>query len=85
MSVSPRSSRLPSFTCLFLTQYHKSTTHIFHQFHPFTIRTQYHATNRYYPDKNVIVWNIKQFTGGKEFLMRAHFGLPSVQVSVISI
>ena len=33
----------------------------------------------YYPDKNVIVWNIKQFTGGKEFLMRAHFGLPSVQ------
>lgn len=32
----------------------------------------------YYPDKNVIVWSIKQFTGGKEYLMRAHFGLPSV-------
>ena len=32
----------------------------------------------YYPDKDVIVWTIKQFAGGKEFLMRAHFGLPSV-------
>jgi hypothetical protein len=25
------------------------------------------------------VWTIKQFSGTKEFLMRAHFGLPSVQ------
>lgn len=33
----------------------------------------------YYPDKNVVVWAIKQFGGGKEFRMRAHFGLPSVQ------
>lgn len=32
----------------------------------------------YYPDKNVVVWAIKQFGGGKEFRMRAHFGLPSV-------
>jgi len=32
----------------------------------------------YYPDKNVIVWTIKQFAGTKEYLMRAHFGLPSV-------
>ncbi|EOD14236.1 Apm1, medium subunit of the adaptin 1 complex [Emiliania huxleyi CCMP1516] len=24
------------------------------------------------------VWSIKQFHGGKEYLMRAHFGLPSV-------
>jgi len=25
------------------------------------------------------VWKIKQFQGGKEFIMRAHFSLPSVQ------
>ena len=27
---------------------------------------------------DAIVWNIKQFTGSKEYLMRAHFGLPSI-------
>jgi AP-1 complex subunit mu len=32
----------------------------------------------YAPEKDVIVWNIKQFPGGREFLMRAHFGLPSI-------
>jgi len=32
----------------------------------------------YAPDKNAILWTIKQFPGGKEFLLRAHFGLPSV-------
>jgi len=32
----------------------------------------------YYPDKDAIVWSIKQFTGSKEYLMRAHFGLPSI-------
>jgi AP-1 complex subunit mu len=32
----------------------------------------------YYPDKDSIVWSIKQFTGSKEYLMRAHFGLPSI-------
>jgi hypothetical protein len=30
------------------------------------------------PEKDVIVWSIKQFPGGREFLMRAHFGLPSI-------
>jgi AP-1 complex subunit mu len=33
---------------------------------------------RYAPEKNCIVWSIKSFTGGKEYLMRAHFGLPSI-------
>jgi len=33
---------------------------------------------RYQPDKNVIVWSIKQFQGQKEFIMTANFGLPSV-------
>jgi len=32
----------------------------------------------YAPDEDAIIWHIKQFTGGKEYLMRAHFGLPSV-------
>ncbi|KAL7751793.1 AP-1 adaptor complex mu subunit Apm1 [Sorochytrium milnesiophthora] len=33
----------------------------------------------YAPEKNAIVWKIKQFQGGKEFVMRAHFGLPTVK------
>lgn len=35
----------------------------------------------YLPDQDVIVWNIKQFHGGREYLMRAHFGLPSISAS----
>merc|ERR1711937_520601 len=34
---------------------------------------------KYAPEKDAIIWSIKQFQGGKEYLMRAHFGLPSVQ------
>merc|ERR1711966_577949 len=34
---------------------------------------------KYAPERDAIVWTIKQFHGGKEYLMRAHFGLPSVQ------
>nr|XP_033780845.1 AP-1 complex subunit mu-2 [Geotrypetes seraphini] len=34
---------------------------------------------KYVPQKNVVVWTIKSFPGGKEYLMRAHFGLPSVE------
>jgi len=33
---------------------------------------------KYAPEKDAIIWTIKQFPGGKEFLMRAHFGLPSI-------
>ena len=33
---------------------------------------------RYAPESNAVVWTIKSFPGGKDFLMRAHFGLPSV-------
>ena len=32
----------------------------------------------YLPDKDAVVWTIKQFHGGREYLMRAHFGLPSI-------
>mmetsp|Transcript_15935 Transcript_15935/g.18788 ORF Transcript_15935/g.18788 Transcript_15935/m.18788 type:complete len:425 (+) Transcript_15935:77-1351(+) len=32
----------------------------------------------YLPDKDCVVWSIKQFNGSREYLMRAHFGLPSV-------
>lgn len=37
----------------------------------------------YVPEKASIVWKIKQFGGGKEFLMRAELGLPSVKGSRI--
>ena len=33
---------------------------------------------QYYPEKDCIIWSIKQFVGQKEYFMRAHFGLPSV-------
>ncbi|XP_064626079.1 AP-1 complex subunit mu-1 isoform X2 [Lineus longissimus] len=33
---------------------------------------------KYSPESNTVVWTIKSFPGGKEYLMRAHFGLPSV-------
>jgi len=33
---------------------------------------------RYVPEKNVMVWQIKQFQGQKEFSMTASFGLPSI-------
>ncbi|KAK1927227.1 Mu homology domain-containing protein [Papiliotrema laurentii] len=32
----------------------------------------------YAPEKSAFVWKIKQLGGGKDFMMRAHFGLPSV-------
>lgn len=34
---------------------------------------------QYAPDKSAFVWKIKQLGGSKEYLMRAHFGLPSVK------
>lgn len=33
----------------------------------------------YVPEKSALVWSIKSFAGGKEFLLRCHFGLPSVE------
>jgi len=36
------------------------------------------GTVKYAPERDAIVWTIKQFHGGKDYLMRAHFGLPSV-------
>ena len=37
------------------------------------------GTVQYAPDKSAFVWKIKQLAGGREFLMRAHFALPSVR------
>uniref|UniRef100_A0A6T8L757 MHD domain-containing protein n=1 Tax=Hemiselmis andersenii TaxID=464988 RepID=A0A6T8L757_HEMAN len=34
---------------------------------------------KYAPERDCVVWTIKQFAGQKEFVLRAHFGLPSVQ------
>ncbi|KAJ3366900.1 AP-1 complex subunit mu-1 [Kappamyces sp. JEL0680] len=33
----------------------------------------------YVPEKGAFVWKIKSFAGGKEYMCRAHFGLPSVK------
>lgn len=33
----------------------------------------------YKPEEDAVYWRIKQFQGGREFRMRAHFGLPSVE------
>ena len=33
---------------------------------------------KYVPDRDGMLWTIKQFQGQKEFIMRAHFGFPSV-------
>ena len=33
----------------------------------------------YAPGKSAFVWKIKQLGGGRDYLMRAHFGLPSVK------
>ncbi|ERE75426.1 AP-1 complex subunit mu-2, partial [Cricetulus griseus] len=38
---------------------------------------------KYVPEKNVVIWSIKSFPGGKEYLMRAHFGLPSVETEEV--
>ncbi|XP_003385149.1 PREDICTED: AP-1 complex subunit mu-1-like [Amphimedon queenslandica] len=37
------------------------------------------GTATYAPEKNALSWKIKSFPGGKEYVLRAHFGLPSVQ------
>jgi AP-1 complex subunit mu len=33
----------------------------------------------YAPEKGAFIWKIKSFAGGKEYMCRAHFGLPSVK------
>merc|ERR1712001_775581 len=38
---------------------------------------------KYTPENQSIVWTIKSFPGGKEYLMRAHFGLPSVESELL--
>ncbi|XP_066298442.1 AP-1 complex subunit mu-1 isoform X2 [Branchiostoma lanceolatum] len=34
---------------------------------------------KWVPENSAMVWSIKSFPGGKEYLMRAHFNLPSVE------
>jgi AP-1 complex subunit mu len=33
---------------------------------------------KYVPDKDVVMWSIKNFKAGREVVMRGHFGLPSI-------
>ncbi|MFH4982088.1 hypothetical protein AB6A40_008797 [Gnathostoma spinigerum] len=37
------------------------------------------GTVKYAPEQSAFIWSIRSFPGGKEYLMRAHFNLPSVQ------
>jgi AP-1 complex subunit mu len=37
------------------------------------------GTAVYAPEKEALIWKIKSFPGGKEYMMRAKFGLPSVE------
>lgn len=37
------------------------------------------GTVKYVPEKSAFIWTLKQFPGGREFVMRAQFGLPSVR------
>jgi AP-1 complex subunit mu len=37
-----------------------------------------HHQQRYAPEVNSVVWKVKQFQGGKEYLMQAHFGLSTI-------
>jgi AP-1 complex subunit mu len=39
----------------------------------------------YAPEKSAFVWKIKQLGGVKEYLMRAHFGLPSVRNGMLLV
>ncbi|CAD5221033.1 unnamed protein product [Bursaphelenchus okinawaensis] len=34
---------------------------------------------KYVPDKRAFVWTIRSFPGGREYFMRAHFSLPSIE------
>lgn len=38
-----------------------------------------YGTVAYVPERDAILWYIKQFPGAREFMMRAHFGLPSMR------
>merc|ERR1711962_1493561 len=38
---------------------------------------------KYAPEQSAVIWSIKSFPGGKEYLMRAHFGLPSVESELL--
>merc|ERR1712168_1058848 len=37
------------------------------------------GTCKWLPEKSAVSWQVKSFPGGKEFLMRASFGLPTVE------
>jgi len=41
------------------------------------------GTAEYAPEKDAIIWTIKQFAGGKEYALRAHFGLPSIEAGMM--
>ncbi|XP_024403971.1 AP-1 complex subunit mu-2 [Physcomitrium patens] len=43
------------------------------------------GTAVYAPEKEALIWKIKSFPGGKEYMMRAKFGLPSIEAEDVVI
>merc|ERR1712233_31517 len=41
-------------------------------------RVEYMIKVEYVPEESCLKWTMKQFNGKKEYLMKAHFGLPSI-------
>ena len=41
------------------------------------------GTCKWLPEKSCVSWQMKSFPGGKEYLMRASFGLPSVEADEV--
>lgn len=39
---------------------------------------------RYAPERDAFLWQIRSFPGGQEYMLRAHFGLPSLSASTSS-
>uniref|UniRef100_A0A183EHQ1 MHD domain-containing protein n=1 Tax=Gongylonema pulchrum TaxID=637853 RepID=A0A183EHQ1_9BILA len=42
-------------------------------------RVEFMIKVKYAPEQSSFIWTIRSFPGGKEYLMRAHFNLPSVE------
>jgi AP-1 complex subunit mu len=40
------------------------------------------GTSKYAPDRDILVWSLKQFKAGREAVMKGHFGLPSISKDV---
>ena len=75
------SCRLASFLCavVSLPVYNVLADICSNGGHCFTVCMQGNAV--YAPEKEAMLWKIKNFPGGKEFVLRCKFALPSVEAA----